>query len=84
VVAVLPGSRCWATLLDQMFFWNATDLQKKLTAFQHYYNEHRTHAGIEAQVPAKFGKKSSFTGANLHHFQWQSFCRGLFRLLRIA
>src|SRR5512132_4392979 len=32
--------------LDQMLFWTATDLEDKLVGFQHYYNEHRTHTGL--------------------------------------
>ena len=27
--------------LDHILFWNATDLEKKLTDFQAYYNQHR-------------------------------------------
>ena len=31
--------------LDRTLFWTTTDLEAKLLDFQHYYNEHRTHAG---------------------------------------
>jgi hypothetical protein len=31
--------------LDRALFWTTTDLEAKLLDFQHYYNEHRTHAG---------------------------------------
>jgi hypothetical protein len=31
--------------LDRTSFWTTTDLEAKLLDFQHYYNEHRTHAG---------------------------------------
>ena len=30
--------------LDRTLFWTTTDLEAKLLDFQHYYNEHRTHA----------------------------------------
>jgi hypothetical protein len=33
--------------LDQVLFWNARDLQRKLTAFQIYYNAARSHASSE-------------------------------------
>src|ERR1700746_269238 len=35
--------------LDRTLFWTTTDLQEKLLDFQHYYNEHRTHAGHQGQ-----------------------------------
>ncbi len=31
-------------LLDQTFFWTATDLENKLQDYQMYYNEHRCHS----------------------------------------
>ena len=43
--------RCIGTvrreLLDRILFWNAHDLQNKLESFQHYYNEERSHCGID-------------------------------------
>jgi len=29
--------------LDQMFFWNTVDLERKLEAFRRYFNDHRVH-----------------------------------------
>jgi putative transposase len=37
--------------LDQMLFWTATDLEDKLVRFQHYYNEHQTHTGLNGRTP---------------------------------
>jgi Integrase core domain len=37
--------------LDQMLFWTATDLEDKLVGFQHYFNEHRTHTGLNGRTP---------------------------------
>jgi putative transposase len=71
-------------LLDKMFFWSATDLEKKLSIYQHYFNEHRTHAGIDGQIPAQYGENVDTAKADLSNFQWQSFCRGLFELPKIA
>jgi hypothetical protein len=34
--------------LDRTLFWTTTDLEAKPLDFQHYYNEHRTHAGRKA------------------------------------
>jgi hypothetical protein len=37
--------------LDQTLFWAAADLEDKLQAFQHYFNKHRTHSGLEGRLP---------------------------------
>ena len=37
--------------LDRTLFWTTTDLEAKLLDFQHYYNEHRTHAGCKGLPP---------------------------------
>jgi transposase InsO family protein len=33
--------------LDQVLFWNARDLERKLAEFQAYYNTARSHASLE-------------------------------------
>jgi hypothetical protein len=33
--------------LDRILFWTVADLETKLLDFQHYYNGHRTHSGLE-------------------------------------
>jgi putative transposase len=37
--------------LDRILFWTRADLETKLLDFQHYYNGHRTHAGLEGRLP---------------------------------
>ena len=37
--------------LDRILFWTTADLETKLLDFQHYYNGHRTHAGLEGRLP---------------------------------
>src|SRR5262249_34968609 len=32
--------------LDRTLFWTARDLEAKLLDFQRYFNEHRTHSGL--------------------------------------
>src|SRR5262245_14738826 len=32
-------------------FWTTADLEARLIDFQHYYNGHRTYAGLEGRVP---------------------------------
>jgi len=37
--------------LDQTFFWNATDLQRKLNDFKTYYNIYRAYSSLSGQSP---------------------------------
>jgi hypothetical protein len=46
--------------LDRTVFWTA-DLEAKLREFQKYFNEHRTHAGLEGRLPDS-GAPGSPTG----------------------
>ncbi|MCH7633641.1 MAG: transposase, partial [Proteobacteria bacterium] len=39
-------------LLDQVFFWNTVDLERKLRSFQLYFNHSRTHASLDGDTPA--------------------------------
>jgi putative transposase len=67
-------------LLDQVPFWNASDLQRKLERFKDYYNRDRVRASLGGTTP------DSRTGApgpeplSLARFRWNSHCRGLYQL----
>src|SRR5262250_3778172 len=62
--------------LDRILFWTTADLEAKLREFQKYFNEHRTHAGLEGRLPDSGGPGSpiSFTS-----YRWQKHCRGLYQ-----
>ena len=64
--------------LDRTLFWTTTDLEAKLRDFQHYYNEHRTHAGRQGHPPVP-GVKADRSQANLSYYRWQKHCRGLYQ-----
>ena len=64
-------------LLDQTFFWTATDLENKLRAYQRYFNECRTHSGRDGATPAE---TSGNTVADINKYRWKKHCRGLFQL----
>jgi transposase InsO family protein len=66
--------------LDQTLFWNAVDLERKLEAFQDYYNHNRSHASLEGDTPAQVSGESKPKTANLLHYRWQPHCRGLVQL----
>lgn len=64
-------------LLDQTFFWTATDLENKLRDYQAYYNEHRCHSSLGGGTPFVSG-----TGdvVDIQDYRWKRHCRGLFQL----
>ena len=45
--------------LDQVFFWNAIDLRRKLDAFADYYNAHRVHRSLNGTTPIRRACASS-------------------------
>ena len=65
-------------LLDRTFFWNDVDLERKLAAYQQYFNSSRIHQGIDGQRPSvKYSDAESVT-TNADHLQWRRHCNGLF------
>lgn len=71
-------------LLDNIFFWNTTDLQNKLKLFQCYYNEERCHNGIDGLVPLQKAEGESGAAISINHYRWEKHCRGLFQLPIVA
>ncbi|MFT7654130.1 MAG: putative transposase [Limisphaerales bacterium] len=65
--------------LDHAPFWNSLDLARKLDDFKDYYNNHRTHAALSGQSPAKMGQLAKQTFADINEYGWQLHCRGLFQ-----
>jgi putative transposase len=65
--------------LDQVFFWNGLDLQRKLKRFTVYYNQRRVHAGLNGRTPSeRYCAVKASRAADLRHFVWRSDCAGLF------
>ena len=64
-------------LLDQTFFWTATDLENKLRNYQAYYNGSRTHSGLDGVTPIKSEGNEVL---DLNEYRWKKHCRGLFQL----
>ena len=65
--------------LDQIFFWNGLDLQRKLERFTVYYNQQRVHAALGGRTPAERSGVNASPPADLRHFVWRSDCTGLFQ-----
>jgi hypothetical protein len=53
--------------LDQVLFWNARDLERKLAEFQAYYNAARGHASLEGYTPLTFVDKHAVALADPSH-----------------
>jgi len=66
--------------LDHVFFWNAVDLEQKLTDFQVYYNHHRTHNSLSGDTPAETAGCTGKMHIKLDKFRWQTHCQGLYQL----
>ena len=66
--------------LDQAFFWNASDLERKLEDFRQYYNAHRVHTSLDGNTPSEISGEAIIHRADLNKFRWKSHCRGLYQL----
>ena len=64
--------------LDRILFWTTADIETKLLDFQHYFNGHRTHAGLEGRLPEPT-VDGSVTPIALDSYQWRRHCRGLYQ-----
>mgnify|MGYP001816622247 FL=1 len=66
--------------LDHVPFWNARDLERKLSCFQDYYNQDRAHQGIGGAIPDPAVSAVAGNAASLVGYRWKSCCRGLYQL----
>ena len=66
--------------LAQTLFWNAVDLERKLTDYQAYYNHHRTHRSLGGDTPAEMAGGTPKLPIKMKKFLWQTHCRGLYQL----
>jgi transposase InsO family protein len=66
--------------LDQVLFWNARDLERKLADFQAYYNAARSHASLDGHTPLTFSCGHTVARAELNRVRWVSHCRDLVQL----
>src|SRR5262245_61685047 len=64
--------------LDRTLFWTARDLEAKLLDFQRYFNEHRTHSGLNGRTP-ETNTDGHPLPARFGSHQWKQHCRGLYQ-----
>ncbi len=70
--------------LDQTFFWNSMDLERKLNHFKDYYNQYRVHSALEGDSPSERWSEIHRKLLNLDRYTWQSHCAGLFQTPIVA
>ena len=70
--------------LDHLLFWNASDLERKLEAFEEYYNNFLIHQSLNSQTPEETAGKDPPPPADPKHVVWQSHCQRLFQTPRAA
>ena len=66
--------------LDQVPFWSARDLERKLISFQEYYNKDRVHRGLDGAPPKEQGEMTDRKIARLDDYRWEKHCRCLYQL----
>ena len=66
--------------LDHVPFWSASDLERKLEEFRHYYNSHRVHTSLDGNTPSETSGEAIIRRADLNRFRWKSHCRALYQL----
>ncbi len=67
--------------LDRLFFWNGTDLEKKLLSYRDHYNQPRCHSGLSGETPRGYGIEKVVSRATIGAYEWTSYCHGMFHLL---
>ncbi len=65
--------------LDRTFFWNQSDLERKLETYKAYYNQHRCHSGLAGATPDQRSGAPPPPTANLQSYRWRQHCNSLFQ-----
>jgi len=66
--------------LDQVPFWTARDLERKLLLYKEYYNRDRVHRGRGGLIPDPKPANTDQNITCLNNYRWNSCCRGLYQL----
>ncbi len=66
--------------LDQVPFWTARDLERKLLLYKEYENRDRVHQGLDGAPPDAQSGRTDRKVAHLDDYRWKEHCRALFQL----
>jgi hypothetical protein len=69
---------------DHLLFWNSRYLQNKLNSYQTYYNEHRTHLGINETFPSDKASGQKPPTVGITNLRWNSHGNGHFKMPKAA
>jgi len=69
-----------AEVLNHSIFFNANDLERKLDHYKQYFNQHRTHMGINGKTPNQISENKKPNVIDLNNYRWKKHCHGLFHL----
>ena len=70
--------------LDQVPFWTARDLERKLLLYKEYYNRDRVHRGLDGAPPDAQCGRTDRKVARLNDYRWKEHCHGLYQLPEAA
>ena len=70
--------------LDQVPFWTARDLERKLLLYKEYYNRDRVHRGLDGVPPDAQSGKTDRKVARINDYRWKKHCHGLYQLPEAA
>lgn len=70
--------------LDHTFYWNETDLLRKLNEFKDYYISMRVHQGVEGKTSNLVANGSEPKLIENDSYRWKSHCNGLFQMPEAA
>lgn len=70
--------------LDQVTFWTARDLERKLLLYKEYYNSDRPHQGRDGALPDTLCDKVVTKRRRLDTFRWRDHFRGLYQVPEAA
>jgi len=66
--------------MDHLFFWNESDLERKLNQFKEYYNDARIHTSLDSVPSTKTENKIKHRQQAMDNYCWEKYCGGLFQL----
>ena len=66
--------------MDEVLFWNAGDLERKLQSFADYNDKARVHYSLKGLTPKEKRGGAALQKIDLSNYSWQSYCNGLFQV----
>jgi len=65
--------------LDRIWYWNQSDLERKLEHYKVFYNQYRCHTGLTGATPVHRSGAPALPHARSDSYRWRQHCNGLFQ-----